>query len=193
MGSDIVTTLFVNYEWRRIISDALQSYFDYKILSLADVDIDDVRNKFQALLNDLYTTESGTMTVVQLKAERITDINFTANLDVPVVFNSGYFDATNNSRIYASATGKAIVTATVHIATLSTATIMYAFIRRDGTSILARNHIQVAASNQELVVTWSGDVTSGEYLELCVRSSANSKVSVLNAPAHLAMTIISPS
>lgn len=53
----MVTTLFINYEWRRLISDALQSYADSIIRNLDDSLTDDFRNKFQALLNDLYNEE----------------------------------------------------------------------------------------------------------------------------------------
>jgi len=57
LSGDVVTMLFINYEWRRLISDALQSYADSLIRYLPDADIDDFRNKFQALLNDLYSAE----------------------------------------------------------------------------------------------------------------------------------------
>lgn len=40
------------------MSEALQSYADFIIRSLPDADVDDFRNKFQALLDDLYTVES---------------------------------------------------------------------------------------------------------------------------------------
>lgn len=55
---DVVTTLFINFEWRRLISDALQSYADSIIRTLDDSLVDDFRNKFQALLNDLYTPDA---------------------------------------------------------------------------------------------------------------------------------------
>lgn len=53
----MVTTLNINFEWRRLISDALQSYADSIIRNLDDASVDDFRNKIQALLNDLYTAE----------------------------------------------------------------------------------------------------------------------------------------
>lgn len=56
----MVTTLNINFKWRRIISDALQSYADNIIAHLPDADIDDFRNKFQALLDDFYTPDSMT-------------------------------------------------------------------------------------------------------------------------------------
>lgn len=53
---DVVTTLFINYEWRRLISDALQTYADSIIRTLDDSLVDDFRNKFQSVLDDLYDT-----------------------------------------------------------------------------------------------------------------------------------------
>ena len=57
VAPDVVTTLFINYQWRRLISDALQSYADSIIRTLDDSAVDDFRNKFQALLDDLYTVD----------------------------------------------------------------------------------------------------------------------------------------
>ena len=56
VAPDLVTTLYINYEWRRLISDALQSYADSIIRNLDDSLVDDYRNKFQVLLDDLYDT-----------------------------------------------------------------------------------------------------------------------------------------
>lgn len=52
---DVVTNLKINYEWRRLLSDTIQSKADSIIHKLDDALVDDYRNKFQALLNDLYT------------------------------------------------------------------------------------------------------------------------------------------
>ena len=57
LSGDILTTLNINFEWRRLISDALQSYADSIIRNLDDSLVDDFRNKFQALLSDLYTED----------------------------------------------------------------------------------------------------------------------------------------
>lgn len=58
VAPDVVTTLSLNYEWRRLLSDALQSHADSIIRNLDDSLVDDYRNKFQATLNDLYTSQS---------------------------------------------------------------------------------------------------------------------------------------
>lgn len=58
IAPDVVTSLFINYKWRRLISDALQSYADSIIRNLDDSLVDDYRNKFQVLLNDLYTVDA---------------------------------------------------------------------------------------------------------------------------------------
>jgi len=58
LSGDILTSLFINYQWRRLMSDALQSYADSLIASLDDSLVDDYRNKFQALLSDLYTEDN---------------------------------------------------------------------------------------------------------------------------------------
>lgn len=62
------TTLIINYEWRRLISDALQSYADSIIRYLDDSLVDDFRNQFQGLLNDLYTAETMDNTPVGMVA-----------------------------------------------------------------------------------------------------------------------------
>jgi len=57
LAGDVLTSLFINYEWRRLISDALQSHADTIIPNLDDSLVDDYRNKFQALIDDLYSEE----------------------------------------------------------------------------------------------------------------------------------------
>lgn len=52
------STLFINYHWRRLISDALQTYADILIRQLPDDEVDDFRNNFNGLLEDLYTVEN---------------------------------------------------------------------------------------------------------------------------------------
>jgi hypothetical protein len=44
LGSDIVTSLHLNYEWRRIVSQGLQAYFDRLFPFVSDSDIDIPRN-----------------------------------------------------------------------------------------------------------------------------------------------------
>jgi hypothetical protein len=58
LAPDVVTSLYINYEWRRLISDALQSYADSIIRNLDDALVDDYRNKFQVLINDLYSVDA---------------------------------------------------------------------------------------------------------------------------------------
>lgn len=64
----MVTTLFLNSAWRRLISDALQTYADSIIRYLDDSLVDDFRNKFQALLDDLYTADAMDNTPVGMVA-----------------------------------------------------------------------------------------------------------------------------
>jgi hypothetical protein len=58
LAPDVVTSLYVNYEWRRLISDALQSYADSIIYNLDDAAVDDFRNKVQVMVNDLYSVDA---------------------------------------------------------------------------------------------------------------------------------------
>jgi len=64
LTDDIVTTLNLNYEWRRVVSDALQAYADSIILPIDanptndDSELDDYRNQWQDLIDDLYTLEN---------------------------------------------------------------------------------------------------------------------------------------
>lgn len=146
---------------------------------------------FVQAMNDNEGCSGGSgLVAAQKTAQRTTDINFSQNLDVPIMWNAGDFDSTNNSRIYADSTGLGIVTASAHIATLSTANLQYCFIRRNGTDTLSRSHVQAGVANGEYSVSWSGPIASGDYFELCVRASSNSKVSVLNSDAHLGVTVI---
>lgn len=62
---DVVTVLFINHEWREFISDVMQHWadfilFDMQRIGASDASVDSFRNKFQALLNDLYTVDDMT-------------------------------------------------------------------------------------------------------------------------------------
>ena len=55
--------LFINHEWREFISDVIQGWadfvlFDMQRIGATEASVDSFRNKFQALLNDLYNVES---------------------------------------------------------------------------------------------------------------------------------------
>jgi microcystin-dependent protein len=60
ISGDVVTTLFINHEWRQLLSDVFQHYADTVIRHLPDAAIDDFRNRAQGLLNDLYTPDDMT-------------------------------------------------------------------------------------------------------------------------------------
>lgn len=132
------------------------------------------------------------MSVVQLTAWRTTEINFSANLDVPVQWSSGDFDGVNNSRVYVPSSGYAVITANAHIATLSTANLQYAGLRKNGSEIVARQHYQAGFANGEYALAWSNPVGPGDYFELIVRASSNSKVSVLIFNPNISITLIAP-
>jgi len=63
LSGDALTTLSLNYEWRRVISNALQRYADSIILPYDkdptndDDELDAYRNQWQALIDDLYTVD----------------------------------------------------------------------------------------------------------------------------------------
>ena len=72
LSGDIITSLFINYEWRRLLSDALQSYSDSLIARLDDSLVDDFRNQFQALLDDLYSEDVVPANAKSFTVERTT-------------------------------------------------------------------------------------------------------------------------
>ena len=63
VAPDVVTMLFINHEWREFISDVVQGWadfvlFDMQRIGASEASVDSFRNKFQALLNDLYSVEN---------------------------------------------------------------------------------------------------------------------------------------
>jgi hypothetical protein len=80
LSGDILTTLNINFEWRRLISDALQSYADSIIRNLDDSLVDDFRNQFQALINDLYTVDTVLSERLFVSLERTTDQTITGGV-----------------------------------------------------------------------------------------------------------------
>lgn len=60
LTGDVLTTLVINFEWRRFISNALQSYADVILAQIDDALVDDFRNQFQALLDDFYSPDDMT-------------------------------------------------------------------------------------------------------------------------------------
>jgi len=85
LSPDTMTTLFINHSWRRLISDTLQTYADSIIAKLDDSLVDDYRNQFQALLDDLYTMDMTQNTVFTV--ERTTTsfaLNHSAWQPIPV-------------------------------------------------------------------------------------------------------------
>lgn len=118
IGSDTLTTLTLNYQWRRIVSEALQFYFDYRIEQLSDAEIDDTRNQFSVLIHDLYTAEI--MSTVQVKqASRSTSQGVVANTDTAVLWTAGDYHGggASGDTILAPIDGVAIITAWIQFLT----------------------------------------------------------------------------
>lgn len=169
MGSDLVTTLFVNYQWRRIISEALQLYFDNRIYKLDDADIDDVRNKFQAVINDLYTVESPELNLVQSGYGALltgSNVTYSGAGTSAIEWNVGTFDVSNPSRIPLADTGYYTIMANF-FASRSTAVNWFWSLRKNGTDILCT----VSAESQLAVtgqIAWQFDAVADDYVELII-------------------------
>ena len=54
LGGDTLSTLSINYRWRRMIVDALTDYLDGLNINNEDPEYIDLHNQFLALIEDLY-------------------------------------------------------------------------------------------------------------------------------------------
>jgi len=54
LSGDTPTTLTLNYQWRRIIVDAIDRHLEFAFENAVDPDKIDAIMKFRALLDDLY-------------------------------------------------------------------------------------------------------------------------------------------
>jgi len=87
LSPDTMTTLFINHQWRRLISDSLQSYADSIILKLDDSLVDDYRNQFQALLDDLYTDDIVISPPASITMYRNSNQSIAANTPTAISWN----------------------------------------------------------------------------------------------------------
>jgi hypothetical protein len=172
LGSDIVTTLFLNYEWRRIVSEALQLYFDKQIRLIDDADIDEPRNQFQELINDLYTLESQ-VELEHVEVWRVSNQAIAANTDTAIIWTHGDFDGINPTRIYFPISG--LATITVNIALLyTTGAVPVLWFRFNGQSQTdsGRERSDAAITLHYFNENWNRQVVAGQYVEVWVNTGA---------------------
>lgn len=51
---DTLTTIELNYQWRRFISDAIDRHIDYVSYNLTDTEKEDLLEKVNSMLSDFY-------------------------------------------------------------------------------------------------------------------------------------------
>jgi hypothetical protein len=189
LGGDLVTTLFLNYEWRRIVSEALQQYFDNRIVQIPDADIDNVRNKFQKLLNDLYTPDIMATTTYQRTAIRNTNQTILASTQPnAIIWTLGSYDESNPTRVIAPQAGLAIVSANAWL-TVGTAGIFYLEIRKNGTT-MATSGSQTTKIQTGIDINVQDNVVDTDYFEIFVVHTLNSTVAAATRTARLSVTVI---
>lgn len=193
---DIRTTLNINFEWRRLISDAVQSYADSIIRNLDDALVDDYRNKFQALLNDLYTAE----TMVQGTyhgAYVYRDTNFTVTSTtqlVPIPFNnivedsSGYLDLVNfPTRVTIPEDGTYLIGgALLYNLNASNDTFYRRLHLRLTDNIIATAAGSFTSVSIPLSIVTRLTLTAGDYIELCASSNIPNIAIIGGTPVNIA-------
>jgi hypothetical protein len=149
LGSDIVTSLHLNYEWRRIVSQALQAYFDRLFPFVSDSDIDIPRNNLQGLLNDLYTVDPGGTVAATLKEAWRTTTQALQNANVVHVlaFEAGDYDATNTDRLYVPHAGLQTVTFNARLFSNGASATAQVLIVLNNTTVIA-HAVEILDSNE---------------------------------------------
>jgi hypothetical protein len=190
LSGDQITTLFLNYEWRRIVSEALQQYFDKRILQIADADIDNTRNKFQELLNDLYTPDIMATTTYQRTAIRNTNQTI-LNSTQPnaIIWTLGSYDESNPTRVIVPQAGLAIVSANVLLTNAGAGSIFYLEIRKNGAT-MATSGSQLPTTQKGININVQDDVVDTDYFEVFVVHSVNSTIAGASRAARLSVTVI---
>lgn len=165
LAGDTVTSLFVNYQWRRIIAEGLQLYLDRAIYALDDPDFEDVHNKFQALLNDLYTPSSGTVTKFAVKVRRTANLVLFAGVSTPITWSSedydygGFWDVGTPTQLVVPSGASGLYSIMVNMTIgLSAATARHILIKKNG---------NIEAKMVHSAETYFGYVTTAQ-LELTV-------------------------
>jgi len=93
LSGDVLTQLTLNYEWRRFLSNALQRYADSIIIpydkdpSNDDADLDDYRNQWQALIDDLYSEDIVLTDPASITMYRNSNQSISANTATPISWN----------------------------------------------------------------------------------------------------------
>lgn len=89
LSGDDLTTLVLNFEWRRLIADALQSYLDRDANQLTDTEYDDAKERIYLLIHDIYTIENLGVLAHYHEASRASTQAIAANTDTKIQFNVG--------------------------------------------------------------------------------------------------------
>lgn len=93
VGSDPVTTLTINYEWRRFLAYAIHSFFDRANSVMDATQQDTFEPRFSNFFDDLFTDASTPMTLIAAKVRRATAQSQTgAGVETTFSFTSEDYD-----------------------------------------------------------------------------------------------------
>lgn len=160
----------LNYQWRRLVSEALQYYFDWRIARLPDAEIDDTRNQFADLIHDLYTREPQTV-IDRVEARRLANQSIAANTDTAIIFDAGDFDSINPTRLYFTVTGLAVISINFALSYANGAvpTVWFRFNGFNQT-IVGKERSDANILQHWFNETWNAQVVAGQYVECFINS-----------------------
>lgn len=146
---------------------------------MSDSEWDDLFGYIGAAQSQVLTISesSGAMGIEKKYVERSTDFVISGSQsDVAIAWDTGDYDATNNSRVYVENSGLFIISGSVDIysANANRATLL---IRKNGTVDLGGSWFAPAV-NQSYPFTVSVNLVQGDYIELTVTTNGTLEINV---------------
>lgn len=165
LSGDDLTTLVLNFEWRRLVADALQSYLDRDANQLSDTEYDDAKERIYLLIHDLYTVEALSVPAHYQEAERTTTQAITANTQTPIQWSTG-----GTPPLFSFVTIGATGTATVAVRlkmTSAVGAVKTMFLIKNGVEVV-RHDRRVNTANEWVDFAYVLSVASGDTLRVDV-------------------------
>lgn len=170
MGSDLVTTLFLNYKWRKIIAESLLFRYDYLINELGESDEDNASEQIQGLIDDLYTREPQLQTQY-IQASRTSNQTIVANTPTALIWQAGDFDVANPTRLYFPITGNAIISVNfAFVGSGNTVPLVWLRFKGDAATDRAYERSDAAIVTHYFNESWNIPVLDNWYVEVFINS-----------------------
>lgn len=190
LAGDDLTTVRFNYQWRKIILDAIDremSSISATITDESERETFDIR--VSNMIEDFYTVEE-LPAPYQLNTERDTSTQslLAASSPSAIIWNQGHYVIANPTRILCPENGIYLINCNFR-ATCASAINWRITLRKNGSQELTRE-LLFNTTSIEYVLSWQFSALEDDYIEVLITNSVNATLQVTSPPATSVLLVI---